>query len=363
MIIQLLLKMKNITVFIACTIFLQIFISCHKENQDPTCTIKKPNYGEEFYIGEIIEIVVNATDLDGEIYEVRFYLDEVELCVLNYSPYRMEWDTKLVSKGIHTIKAVCYDDVNSSSSYDVSIKLKQLNTEGNPCPGNPTMIDIDGNIYNTVQIGYQCWMKENLKVTHYPNGDAIPIIWDENPWMALDDNNIDDALSLYYDNYYGQYGVIYSYSAAIADNWQRDKKDSQGICPDGWHLPTDVEWKILEGTVDTEFPVGHSEWEGISCRGFDAGMHLKSDIGWYNNGSGDNSSGFCAIPDCRRQFDNGVLYGGEFYGSWWTATTDSAFYAWNHWLSYDYGYANRSRREKSNGYSVRCVMDYEQIDN
>lgn len=118
-------------------------------------------------------------------------------------------------------------------------------TEELSCPGAPTVTDIDGNVYNTVLIGDQCWMKENLKVTHYPNSDEIPYITDNNAWAALGDNNTDDAYCYYNNNSSSEYGALYTYSAAIADNWQRDNADGQGICPDGWHLPTDAEWTVL----------------------------------------------------------------------------------------------------------------------
>ncbi|PID95338.1 MAG: hypothetical protein CSA95_00230 [Bacteroidetes bacterium] len=104
---------------------------------------------------------------------------------------------------------------------------------------------MDGNVYSTVVIGSQCWMQENLKVTHYPNGDAIPYTPDGAAWIALRSNNTDDAYCYYGNNVNSEYGALYTYAAAIGDNWERDNAEGQGICPEGWHLPTDEEWTVL----------------------------------------------------------------------------------------------------------------------
>ena len=126
-----------------------------------------------------------------------------------------------------------------------------------------TVTDIDGNIYQTIKIGDQCWMAEDLKVSHYPNGDAIPYIDLDATWGALADDNTSDAYTVYADNNNDgtvdianpDYGYLYSYAAAIGDNWVRDNDasttDGQGVCPDGWHLPTDTEWLTLENEVET----------------------------------------------------------------------------------------------------------------
>ncbi len=88
-------------------------------------------------------------------------------------------------------------------------------------------------------------MAEDLRVTHYPNGDPIPNVTDNTAWGNLGDNNTDDAYCFYNNDNTTDYGALYTYAAAIGDNWARDNADGQGVCPDGWHLPTVAEWQEL----------------------------------------------------------------------------------------------------------------------
>jgi uncharacterized protein (TIGR02145 family) len=223
------------------------------------------------------------------------------------------------------------------------------------CPDE--VVDIDGNEYSTVLIGSQCWMRENLKVTKYPNGDDIPNVTDNSAWAELVDNNNDDAYCFYNNDANSIYGALYSYAAAIGDNWERDNTDGQGICPDGWHLPTDEEWKILEGTVDTQYPVGDPEWNDTGYRGYDVGTHLKSTGGWYNSGNGDNSSGFTALPGGYRSNSNGWFYSSDESGYWWSTTESSSGDAWYRGLRYYKANVHRYDIDKSDGNSVRCTRD------
>jgi uncharacterized protein (TIGR02145 family) len=223
--------------------------------------------------------------------------------------------------------------------------------------GRPFTDPRDGHRYPTVQIGDQCWMAENLKATVYPNGDAIPNITDNTAWKNLGDNNTDDAYCYYESNPNSEYGALYTYAAAIADNWQKDNSDGQGICPDGWHLPTDAEWKVLEGTVDTQYPVGDPEWDKYEWRGHDAGAHLKSTSGWDSGGNGDNSSSFAALPGGLRYYDYGSFDFAGIYGFWWSATEYNSSRAWRRSLGYTKANVGSGNRYKSNGFSVRCLMD------
>ncbi len=124
---------------------------------------------------------------------------------------------------------------------------------GMPCPNMPTVTDIEGNVYNTVLIGNQCWMKENLKTTTYRNGAAIPNVTDENAWI-----NLNTGAYVWYDNnisWKDLYGALYNWFATV---------DTNGLCPTGWHVPTDYEWTSL-----TDFIGGTGEPHGNelkSCR-------------------------------------------------------------------------------------------------
>jgi len=129
-----------------------------------------------------------------------------------------------------------------------------------------TVTDIDGNVYNIVVIGTQTWMKENLKVTKYKNGDAIQNVTNNSTWSSLTTGAYGD-----YDNTPSNsttYGRLYNWYVV---------NDSRGVCPTGWHVPTDLEWNTL-----TTYLGGESV----------AGGKMKSTTGWYNNGNGTNTSGF-----------------------------------------------------------------------
>ncbi|MBT5269507.1 MAG: hypothetical protein HOL70_08685, partial [Candidatus Marinimicrobia bacterium] len=99
-----------------------------------------------------------------------------------------------------------------------------------------TVTDIDGNVYETVKIGDQIWMAENLKVTHYRDGSAITQVTDNTAWSNLST----EAYCIYDNNASNEvdtYGALYNWYAV---------SDGRNIAPEGWHVPTDAEWKELE---------------------------------------------------------------------------------------------------------------------
>jgi len=205
--------------------------------------------------------------------------------------------------------------------------------------------DIDGNTYSVIIIGTQVWMAEDLKVTHYPNGDTIPNVTDNTAWGNLADDNTSDAYCYYNNNTGGEantYGALYTYAAAIGDNWARDNTANQGVCPDGWHLPTDAEWTIL-----TDYLGGTSV----------AGGKMKEIIHWNSPNTGaDNSSGFSALPSGIRSNNGDFGYLGNV-GNWWSATEFNSNNTYHRYLYYISTEVFRLNSNKSRGYSVRCVRD------
>lgn len=206
------------------------------------------------------------------------------------------------------------------------------------CPSHFT--DIDGNLYSTVLIQDQCWMAEDLKVTHYPNGEAIPHIPEANLWSMLDDDNFDDAYCFYDNESDSDYGALYTYAAVIADNWTRDNENNQGICPDGWHLPTDGEWEILFDISSG----GRYKEEGFEH--------------WFEPNQGaTNYTGFTALPGGERKYFDGSFGGRGEFGFWWSATEEQDRYVWGRSLLYNSVEKIRAKRTKSRGYSARCVQN------
>jgi uncharacterized protein (TIGR02145 family) len=204
------------------------------------------------------------------------------------------------------------------------------------CPGTPSVTDIDGNVYNTVQIGTQCWTQSNLKVSKYRNGDNIPTGLSDTAWQ----NTTAGAYAIY-DNYPvndGLYGKLYNHYAVM---------DTRGLCPTGWHVPTDGEWTTLETFLG-----------GSSV----AGGALKSTVtqptpgGWnLPNTGATNSSGFSAEPGGLRVV-NGDFSQVGIYGLWWSSSLSGAN-AWHRNLDYSNGNIQRTNNNRAYGFSVRCIRD------
>ena len=210
---------------------------------------------------------------------------------------------------------------------------------------NIVVTDIDGNEYNTVQIGTQLWMAENIKVTHYPNGDIIPNVTDNTTWANLDDNNTEDAYCFYYNDNITDYGTLYTYSAAIADNWIKDNADNQGICPDGWHVPTNDEWTILIDYLGGESVAGGK-------------MKIEGTTYWNSPNTGaTNSSAFSAYSVISRSSYNGEYSDLGDYSIMWSATEYSNSMSNIRELDYNKEEILGGAIPKSLGFSVRCVRD------
>jgi uncharacterized protein (TIGR02145 family) len=200
------------------------------------------------------------------------------------------------------------------------------------CP-SATITDIDGNIYNTVSIGNQCWTKENLRVSSYNDGTPIPIVTDFEEWIFLDTGG-----RSWYDNdsttYEIPYGNLYNWYAAT---------DSRKICPTGWHVPTDAEWTTLT-----------TELEGES----EGGLKMKStgiDY-WLEQSAGtNNSSGFSALPGGFR--DSSAFLQIRNFALFWSATGASNYSAWFRQLYSSVGDVNRGSSNNETGLSVRCLRD------
>jgi uncharacterized protein (TIGR02145 family) len=202
-----------------------------------------------------------------------------------------------------------------------------------------TVTDIDANVYHTVTIGTQVWMVENLKVTRFRNGDAIPKVIDNAEWDGLSsgayceyDNDISNVAT---------YGRLYNWYAV---------NDSRDTAPIGWHVPTNEEWETL-GT----YLGGNSV----------AGGRLKEAGGshWISPNLGaSNSSGYFGLPGgIRASYEKSI---GEFkyigqIGAFWSSTELNESEAWMRFLTNYDGVLTKAELPtyKSFGYSVRCIKD------
>jgi uncharacterized protein (TIGR02145 family) len=233
-----------------------------------------------------------------------------------------------------------------------------------------TVTDIDGNVYDCVPIGTQIWMAENLKATRYPDGSAIPYITVNTEWGALGDNETDDAYCFYENDANGeaaQFGALYSWAAAMGDNaTSSDMVPSgvQGVCPAGWHLPSEAEWTVLE---DYLIANGYN-FDG-SLSGNEIAKSLAATSGWTPNGTAgnpgndqgsNNSTGFTGLAGgTRSNASTGIFTGKESKGIWWSSTeyaTDNTM-AYRSLIQYNYDNFMVYFNQKSNGFSVRCLSN------
>jgi uncharacterized protein (TIGR02145 family) len=201
------------------------------------------------------------------------------------------------------------------------------NSNNNNSSGKVT--DADGNVYNTVIIGTQCWMKENLKTTKYNDSTAIPNVTDNTAWVQLSTPGY-----CFYNNdvatYKNTYGALYNWYAV----------NTGKLCPAGWHVPSDAEWQVLVDYLGGDHV---------------AGGKLKSTSGWNSPNTGaTNSSGFTALPGGNR--GDGSWYKG-YSGTWWSSTEEISTHAWERNLGWNSSDMYKYASGKYDGYSVRCVRD------
>ncbi|MFB6342481.1 FISUMP domain-containing protein [Saccharicrinis sp. FJH62] len=200
--------------------------------------------------------------------------------------------------------------------------------------------DVDGNTYNTVKIGNQIWMAENLRATKFSDGTPIELIQDEQKWLALEDNNTDKAYTynLHFESYpqiKDLHGAYYTFAAAT--NGENLNKSAQGVCPDGWHLPSENEWQEL--------------FSFIQNNGNSPSLSIKAASGWKDI-NGNDTYGFFALPT------GGYNYSGND-GLWWNSGENEfnekygksiTIYGYNYKIEYN-------PKQKSTGLPVRCIKN------
>jgi uncharacterized protein (TIGR02145 family) len=228
------------------------------------------------------------------------------------------------------------------------IILSCSNTE--VIPKSTTVKDIDGNIYDTLKIGTQVWMVQNLKTTRYRNGDSIPNVKDAVAW-----SNITSGGYCNYSNeiYYGtKYGRLYNWYAV---------SDTRNLAPIGWHVATDVDWTSLQDYLIAN---------GYNYDGSNAGnkiaKSLSANTDWYTGGtsvgsigydlSKNNKSGFSALPGGYR-INDGSFANKTYHAFWWTTTESSSTNAVYIYLHFSDPSLTIYPSSKKWGRSVRCVKD------
>ena len=259
----------------------------------------------------------------------------------------MYWDWEL--SGCYNINPA---DINLDGCVQLNDLLGLLSAYGDCGAEESTwqcgdLLEYQGYDYETVQIGEQCWFAENLRNENYENGDAIPADLSDSEW----ENTTSGAVAVYGDGN----SNCYDFSPdgdACDETWSLNEfgrlynwyavDDARGLCPSGWHVPTDGEW-----TVMTDFLGGELV----------AGGQMKTTFGWNNGGNGSNTSGFRGLPGGFKNWDGSSLKAGED-GNWWSSSGVEEG-AWHLFIRDFTDEAFLSGTIPAQGFSVRCIKDSE----
>lgn len=189
------------------------------------------------------------------------------------------------------------------------------------------MVDRAGKSYQSVTIGTQTWMAENL---NYPTTTGS---------FCKSDADVTGVTSN--TTYCDTYGRVYDYATALT------------VCPSGWHVPSDAEWQTLE----VKLGMNPNDASDTTWRGTDQGIQLKSNSALWPSGAnaGTNTSKFSALP-------GGYYYGAAFgsvgtHGYWWTATPNGGSKAYSRGMNQAYASVYRKSNDQNYGFSVRCLKD------
>ena len=223
--------------------------------------------------------------------------------------------------------------------------------------GDP--VSYQGYDYATVLIGEQCWFAENLRSENYENGDEIPANLSDSEWentslgavavygegsgSCTNDSPDGDACNESWS--LNEYGRLYNWYAV---------DDARGLCPSGWHVPTDGEWMTMEMALGMSEAVTNN----TGLRGTDQGTQMKTTYGWHEGGNGTNSSGFSGLPGGWRAFNGDFVNAGD-NGLWW-CSPPAGFSEWFRLLYA--AHENVLRWDiliPKSGLSVRCIRDAE----
>ena len=389
------MKTQKLTlkVLVSMLLLLVIIAGCIKEeeaNQAPVCFITNPTDGQEIAKGDTVIISVEATDGDGSITEVRFSVDGVEKDSSSHSPFIFNWITTNESIDLHTLQATGVDNVGDSTSDVVTVMLVDYSPiagfSASPTSGtapltvkftdqstnNPTHYhwdfgDGDTSTLQNPYYTYNCSGTFTVALTvsnSYDSSTAtedIVVVTNQGTFTDTRDNQTYNTLIIGNQtwfaenlNYETDNSFCYDHSTTYCDTYGRlyDWQMALYACPNGWHLPSDEEWKTLEMVLG----MSQSEADGIGLRGTNEGEKMKSTTGWNSNGNGTNISGFNALPGGYGGMV-GSFYNRGNYGCWWSSSAYTSTYIWNRTLSYDNHQVKREYLNKAFRFSIRCLKD------
>lgn len=305
----------------------------------------------EFYEGCTLPISIHLINADNETGELMLFFDNRDLGKVKASPDVYYLETEAYPPGDYQLRASYTPMGLDAVIHEITITLLPLCAD---CP--EALTDIDGNRYGVVQIGNQCWMAENLRVIHFPDGSAL-----NNGNSSMGDSLFSPTFTAHPDAFLGWYfayngdskytelyGYLYTWATVIngIDTLRNSEGFFQGIAPDGWHIPEMEEWRTL---IDY---LGGSNLAGYKLK--DPGSSL------WRTSLPDTSrvSGFSALPGGCCLFNGSYIEEGQS-SYFWTATPSIVNHAWHVLLSHHDSKANLLGHQDSKrfGYSVRCLMN------
>lgn len=261
------------------------------------------------------------------------------------------WETDFTSENLFMHKythpnnyQVKLQVMDTDSMMAVTVKPLLVSHSGNPdaCEGYVTVYHA-GKVYKTVAIGNQCWLRENLDVGEMIGGGEQASDNEVIEKYCFDDEPLNCE----------KYGGLYTWHELM--NYA-SIPGGRGICPQGWHVPTDAEWKELEGYADTQYGIGDAIWDGLLYRGFDAAKHLKSLSGWTDGGNGDNLHDFKALPGGSWRINYGFRGKGE-EARYWSSSHDSGQNAFHRLIKHERDDIYRDLNWDAAAFSVRCLRN------
>lgn len=249
-------------------------------------------------------------------------------------------------EGIHRVTLIAYND----NGYDVETKESFINV----IQRKSVVDDIEGNMYQTVEIGDQWWMAENLKSTKFNDGADIPLVTSDTHW-----NESTTPAYRWYDNDQTEYGNTYG----ALYNWHT--VNSGKLCPSGWHVPTDSDWKELEtdlGMLTEELNTTgeRSRYIGSKLAGNAYLWHSEDfEIEYIESNPHFGSSGFEALPGGSVHGHIWGLFDGivGYEGYWWSSSDFDSSLAWFRHMNLLSIKVTRDHIQKQSGFSGRCVKD------
>jgi uncharacterized protein (TIGR02145 family) len=327
---------RMIPIVLISVLFSVSFHSCQKDES----ILSANSEADVNQSGQLKSATISTDDIDALILKIENYVitGHLEPGIANSLISKLENAKKSLEKGneipaMNQLQAVIneLEDLIGAGTIDAAIgeeliyDVKVITGECTYC--GPPLIDArDNRVYQTVLIGDQLWMAENLAYETETGSWAYD----------NDENNVDT------------YGRLYSWEAA------------KTAAPDGWHLPSDAEWTELENyLIDNGYA-----WEGATYD-YEIAQSLAATYGWVENSNPgapgydlllNNRSGFSGLPG-GHSGDNGVFNYVGYYGYWWSDTETSYLLA-SYWLlRYYTTQLERLYTQKDHGHSIRCVRD------